>query len=79
MEKFEYMKSMANIIPEDVMEQYNLARLVDDGWVCIDIIKGMYGLPQSGLLAIVKLIKHIEKYGYHLTKLTPRLWRHDSK
>ena len=39
----------------------------------------MYRLPQAGLLANVKLTKHLVKYGYHPTKYTPGLWTHESK
>ena len=50
-----------------------------DGWIYIEIQKGMYGLPQAGLLVNIKLTKHLEKYSYHLTKLTPGLWKHEDK
>ena len=51
---FEYMIIRAKLIPEEIMEQYNLAPLVDNGWVYTRIRKGMYELPQAGLLASIK-------------------------
>ena len=78
-DRFEYMKIKANIIPEEIMSQYNLAPLVNDGWVYIGITKGMHGLPHAGLLVNVKLTKHLAKYGSHPTKYTPRLWTHESR
>ena len=33
MDRFEYMKIRADIIPEEIMAQYNVSQLVVDGWV----------------------------------------------
>jgi hypothetical protein len=38
-------------LPQEVIEEYTLLHLVNDGCVCIEIQKGMYGLPQAGILA----------------------------
>ena len=39
-------------IPQDVREQNELeTKAMEDGWVYVKIRKGMYGLPQTGLLA----------------------------
>ena len=46
------------------------------GWIYIEIRKGVYGLPQVGSFANKKLTKHLAKYGYHPTKLTPGLWKY---
>jgi hypothetical protein len=37
--------------PEEIVQKYNLNALAVDGWVYIEIRKGMYGLKQAGLLA----------------------------
>jgi hypothetical protein len=48
----EYMRLRLNIIPEEIIVKYNLRDLVDEeGWVYIEIRKGMYGLPQAGIIA----------------------------
>jgi hypothetical protein len=51
MDRYEYMRIPAKDIPADIMEQYNLAPLVHNGHVLTKIRKGMYGLPQAGILA----------------------------
>ena len=39
-------------IPEEVIKEYNLTELATpDGWVYIEISRGMYGLPQAGIIA----------------------------
>ena len=44
--------------------------------VYIQANRGMYGLPQSGLLANELLEKRLNKRGYHQSRLVPGLWRH---
>jgi hypothetical protein len=39
------------IVPQEIIDEYNLAPLVYKGFVYIEICKGMYGLPQVGILA----------------------------
>jgi hypothetical protein len=50
--------------------------LVSDGHVYIEVQKGMYGLPQAGILANHLLARRLAIHGYHQTKCTPGLWRH---
>jgi hypothetical protein len=42
----------------------------------VEINKGMYGLPQAGLLANKWLASRLANYGYFQTKHTPGLWKH---
>jgi hypothetical protein len=49
--RFEYMIMLLSGFPEEIVQKYDLNALAVDGWVCIEIRKGMYGLKQSGLLA----------------------------
>jgi hypothetical protein len=46
--RFEYMKTPLSRFPEEIVEKYNLNALAVDGWVYIEIRKGMYGLKQAG-------------------------------
>ena len=47
-----------------------------DGWVYIEISKGMYGLPQSGKIAQEQLEKRLNKKGYYQSTIIPGLWTH---
>jgi hypothetical protein len=49
--RFEYMKMLISRFPEEIIQKYNLNALAVDGWVYIEIRKGVYGLKQTGLLA----------------------------
>jgi hypothetical protein len=77
MTRHEYAKVNINLIPPEIVEKYNLTALQDSkGYVYIRIEKGMYGLPQAGILANQQLAKKIACHGYYQTRHTPGLWRH---
>jgi hypothetical protein len=44
---FEYMKMQLSFFPDEIIQKYNLNALAVDGWVHIEIRKGMYGLKQA--------------------------------
>jgi hypothetical protein len=73
-QRYEYMRIPVHLIPPDLMLQYNLEPLIHNGHVMIEIRKGMYGLPQAGLLAQLQLIDHLSKFGYNPVEHTPGLW-----
>jgi hypothetical protein len=48
----EYMRLQLDIIPDKIIVAYKLRELaMPNGSVYIKIRKGMYGLPQAGILA----------------------------
>jgi hypothetical protein len=51
MDRPEYIHLPMKLIPEDTIQHYNLKDKVEDGWVYINIVAGMYGLPMTGKLA----------------------------
>ena len=74
----EYMRLKMDDMPEDIIELYNLRNIVNkDGYVFVKIQKGMYGLPQAGILAQELLEKRLNANGYRQSKLTPGFWTHD--
>ena len=51
MYRFEYMKLKLSNLPKDFVTLYNLVSKVDkNGFVYLEIRRGMYGLPQAGIL-----------------------------
>lgn len=80
MDNYEYMKLPLHIIPEEIRVQYNLYNLVEsDGYVYIEIRKGMYGLKQAARLAFDNLVKLLAPHGYHPIRHMPGIWRHVSR
>ena len=76
MERPEFMRLPIKVIPQEIIDKYNLNSIVEDGWVFVRIEKGMYGLPQAGFLANELLSKRLVAGGYYQCQFTPGLWRH---
>jgi hypothetical protein len=47
------------MIPDEIQKQYNILDIVHDGYIYAKIRKGMYGLPQAGILANKLLVKRL--------------------
>ena len=56
LERYEYMRMPINLIPQEFIDLYDLGSNIKDGYICIEIQRSMYGLPQAGILAN-KLLK----------------------
>ena len=76
----EYVKIKLSDIPEEIIVEYKLHDLANaDGSVYIEANRGMYGLPQSGLIANELLEERLNKHGYRQSKMVPGLWKHDTR
>ena len=49
-------------------------KVTQEGWVYVEVHKGIYGLPQAGLLALELLANMLVTHGYTQSTLTPDLW-----
>ena len=45
----------------------------------MEINKGMYGLPQAGIIANELLTKRLARHGYYQAEHTHGLWKHTSR
>ena len=80
MKRYKYMRIKLTDIPEDVQAHYNLKdKATKDGFVYVKIRRGMYGLPQGGLIAQELLEKRLNKRGFYQSKYTPGLWLHRTR
>jgi hypothetical protein len=79
MERYEYMRIPIHQIPEAIFELYNLQELAHNGFVYVKIRKGMYGLPQAGILAHKQLLPILESNGYQQSPTTPGLFTHETR
>jgi hypothetical protein len=77
--RFEYMQMLLSRFPKEIVQKYNLNALAVDGWVYIEIRKGMYGLKQAGLLANQLLQTRLAPFGYYPARHTPGLWLHKTR
>ena len=47
----EYMKIHISAIPKEIIDEYILLAIFDDkGFYYIEIVKGMYGIKQAGII-----------------------------
>ena len=77
LKRYEYFRLRIADLPEDVIKQYKLQeKATKDGFVYVEIRRGMYGMPHSGLIAQELLETRLEKHGYKQSKLTPGFWTH---
>ena len=51
MDNYEYMFIPINQIPQEIIDHYHLQIIAHKGKVYVEIRRGMYGLPQAGILA----------------------------
>jgi len=79
MAEYEYMRVELKQIPLEVQDKYELQKYAKDGVVLMEIMKGIYGLPQAGKLAQDRLIAHLASHGYHQAKHTPCLFTHETR
>jgi hypothetical protein len=71
LERPEYMRIPVKLIPREIIDDSNLIPLIHKDYIYVKINKGMYGLPQAGLLANKLLARRLANYGYFQTKHTP--------
>eukprot|EP00804_Cyclotella_cryptica_P018237 CCRYP_005972-RC/>CCRYP_005972-RC protein AED:0.07 eAED:0.01 QI:0/-1/0/1/-1/0/1/0/582 len=74
----EFMRLKLADIPEEFIILYNLRKLAtQDGYVYVRVQKGMYGLPQAGIIAQQLLESRLVAHGYRQSTVTPGFWKHD--
>ena len=79
LKRYEYLRIPINLIPEEVIQQYQLHLITHHGHVYIEIRKGMYGLLQAGLLSNQLLESRLDLDGYYQATHIPGLWKHRMK
>ena len=72
------MRLKLSDLPEYFVERYNLKPKSDkNGQIYVKIRRGMYELPQAGLLAQQLLEEQLNAKGYNQSTLVPGLWNHE--
>jgi len=62
--------------PKPTVPQHSPYKATTIHYGDIEIRKGMYGLPQAGIIANHLLEKRLSEKGYYQCQHTPGLWRH---
>lgn len=75
---FQYMQIPLHLIPDEVIEEYNLNEQVKaDGYVYFELRRAIYGLKESGKLTNIDLENVLATGGYRPYRFTPGLYKHD--
>ena len=78
MARFEYFRMKLDLFPQDIIEEYRISNKVDtDDNVFYEVRRGMYGLPQAGIIAQDLLTTRLHQAGYRQSKVTPGYWHHE--
>eukprot|EP00804_Cyclotella_cryptica_P020908 CCRYP_009248-RA/>CCRYP_009248-RA protein AED:0.33 eAED:0.26 QI:0/0/0/1/1/1/2/0/567 len=79
MDRYEYMRIKADLIPKAFMDKYKLWDKICNGHVYMEIRRGCYGLPQAGILANKLLKQRLATDGYFELPHAPGLFKHISR
>ena len=78
MKRYEYFRMKIELFPQDIIDQYDLTNKVDhNGNVHCEVRRGMYGLPQAGIIAQELLEERLKAAGYSQSKITHGYWKHE--
>ena len=62
---------------DNIRCEYDIdSKISSDGYVYIQINKGMYGLKQATILAYMQLVKRLANHGYKPCPFTTGIWKH---
>ena len=72
------MRMKLSNLPEDFLKKYKLtAKTTKDVYSYIKMCKGMYRIPQAGILAHKLLYQRLNYKGYMQSRLIPGYWKHN--
>ena len=63
MDRSEYARTKLSVIPQEIIDEYNLIDYEHNRWIYFEIVRGCYWLPQSRRLANDLLCKRLKKEG----------------
>ena len=75
--KNEYYKICISLIPQGVIDEYNLMDKKTNGFLYVRAEKGIYGLVQAGIIEHTALKENLRPFGYEPAPITTGLWRHN--
>ena len=80
LEDYQYIRFAINMIPQDIIDEYNLEAIVhEDSYCYVEIRKVMYGLHKEAYVASAKLKRVLGLEGYVLSKFTLGLFTHKTR
>jgi hypothetical protein len=72
----EYVRIKLADIPQEFIDKYKLNKIACNSRIYFEMRRGMYGLPQAGILANNLLRDRLAKFDYYKAATAPGLWHH---
>ena len=76
MKTYRYMKIPIHLSTDEILEEYNVNKLVYKGYVYVEIWKGIYNLKDAEILSYTALVDDLQPFRYYPVHYTPGLWLH---
>ena len=76
MDEYEYMWIPRWIYPQYSIDEKQIEHIFINNRIFVQIRKGLYGLPQSGRLAYIELIKQFQLHGCTRAGFTSFIFKH---
>ena len=74
LDKHMFARLAIKYTPKQFMDEYNLWDLEVNGFIYMEAMKGMYGLPHAGRLTNLLLKERLLRHGFYECNHTPGLW-----
>ena len=68
-----------SLIPQNIIDNYNLVYNQIDGFLYVRVEKLMYDLFQAGIIAHTARKEYLQSFGYEPATITPGLWQHNKR
>ena len=75
----EYYKIAIKLIPQEVVDIYELNNKQIDSYIYVKVKKIIYGLVQAGIIVHEALKTHLKPYSYSQERLKQQLWTHKDR
>ena len=79
MNRPEYMRIPLKIIPQQMIDDYDLTELAHNGYIYFQVDKGLYGLVQAGKLAYDQLLQRLTAADFYPAPHAPGLFLHKTR
>ena len=79
MSRPEYMRIAIKLIPQAILDEYNLMPFTHNGYMYFQVDKGLYGLVQAGKLAYDQLLTRLTAADFYPAPHAPGLFLHKTR
>ena len=76
MDRYEYIWLSLKLLLEEIIAQYGIRGVKHNECIYADMSKGIFCLPQAGIISNDCLTKNLETHGYHQCRHRAVLWKH---